>query len=226
MSRYLSVQEEALSETDEEFQWILAQFEGFKKSFAQTLVQERQNLTFADAVSLCQPLAAEEVIHEPIIWTVFANLALSENIEKMRYEDVVQLAWSIGKVQNDLPELENGENFKHQGDFWKMVVEKRMAMEMREMREDKYASEKCLPMLSTMCLILTQEVAEARGGDLISERFWVQLSQAILMSLQAVQINKLSVENDILDTIMHTVQANKKLDQKILDEMVKIAQKK
>ena len=64
-----------------------------------------------------------------------------------------------------------------------MVVEKRMAMEMREMREDKYASEKCLPMLSTMCLILTQEVAEARGGDLISERFWVQLSQAILMSL-------------------------------------------
>ena len=158
-----------MDKADEEFTWILVQFEGFKKSFAQTLVAHRQELTFADAISLCQPLAAEEVTHEPIIWTTFANLALSENIEKVRYEDVIQLAWSIGKVQGDLPEG----IFKHQDDFWKLVVEQRMGMELREMRDDKYKSEQCLSMLSTMCLILNAEVAAA---NLISERFWVQLS--------------------------------------------------
>ena len=73
-------------------------FETFKRSFAKLLANSRSEITLSDVLVLCQPLAAEEVVSEPIIWSAFANIVLSVDIDKLSLEDVIKLAWSMGKV--------------------------------------------------------------------------------------------------------------------------------
>jgi hypothetical protein len=61
------------------------------------------------------------------------------------------------------------------------VIERGLAVEFREMKDNDYRSENVLPVLSKICVALKETTANKS----ISERFWSQLSQAILTALKA-----------------------------------------
>ena len=95
VSRYISVQDVGEETKDAK---IDVEFNEFKHNFAKKLVQDRKELKFADMIAICKPLAVELIVSEPILWSSFANLALSQNSSTITFQDVVTLAWSFGKI--------------------------------------------------------------------------------------------------------------------------------
>ena len=57
-------------------------------------------------------------------------------------------------MQLDLPADEDGHNFGNQPDFWKKVIERGLAVEFREMKDNDYRSDNVLPVLSKICVAL------------------------------------------------------------------------
>jgi hypothetical protein len=170
----------------------------------------------SDVMALCNPLAVEGVVSEPILWSSFANIALSQDVSKISFKDVATLAWTFGKIQALLVE-ENGENFKNQSDFWSMVVEKALTTEINHMKESSYQSEQVLPALSTICFVLT----DISSQKLISPDFWKLLNKALMGSLRAAQRHQHDIENEILDTIVQAVSENSHLENRVSAEVVK-----
>jgi len=129
-------------------------FDELKDKFARKLIKERKDLTISDVMTLIQPLAAEGVTCEPQLWTELANVILSTDLSKFTLQDLLNLSWSFGKVQMDLPADEDGNNFGRQADFWKKIIERGFAAEFREMKDNDYRSENVLPVLSKICVAL------------------------------------------------------------------------